>query len=469
MTKLAIAAMALLTAVYPAWTKTPRSPVVDTAQVRCYSDRAEIVYPKASQAYFGQDAQYQGNTPKYKPNADGTVTDLVTGLIWQKTPDFVKRTHDQAAKYAAGLKLGGRDDWRVPTIKELFSLADFRGNMNTRTPYIDTSAFDFAYPKASAGESGRPGQRDMDAQYRSSTQYVGITMGRDRSVMGFNFADGRIKSYPKRARQYVRCVRGPKGYGENRFTDNRDGTITDASTGLVWQKADSAKALNWKQALAYAEGLKLAGRDDWRLPNVKELQTIVDYRFAPDAVDPRNRRAAIDSILKLTATESWFWSGTTHIENGGGYYVCFGQGLSARKIRGKKINAHGAGCVRSDPKSGDPKQWPNGKGPQGDEIRIYNYVRCVRAGAATPKRKGPVVKPASNRRPSRPDSGSMTDRFVKRLDKNGDGKISKREFDGPDRHFDHMDKNSDGYLQGSEIPTGPPDRRPPSGQRPRRR
>ena len=152
-------------------------------------------------------------------------------------------------------------------------------------------------------------------------------------MFGFNFADGRIKSYPRRARQYVRCVRGPKGYGVNRFRNNGDRTVTDAATGLIWQLADSAKTMNWKQSLAYAEGLKLAGRDDWRLPSVKELQTIVDYRWAPDAVDPKKRRAAIDPILKLTETESWFWTGTTHIENGGGYYVCFGQGLSARKIR----------------------------------------------------------------------------------------------------------------------------------------
>ncbi|MDP6044176.1 MAG: DUF1566 domain-containing protein [Phycisphaerae bacterium] len=472
MIKLTSVAVVIVAAISLAEAQTSGSPVVDTAQVRCYSDRAEIAYPKAFGVYFGQDAQYQGNAPKYKNNGDGTVTDLVTGLIWQKTPDFVKRTHEDAAKYAAGLKLGGHGDWRVPTIKELFSLADFRGNMRTRTPYIDTKALDFVYPKASSGQSGRPGQRDMDGQYCSSTRYIGITMGRDRSAFGFNFADGRIKSYPLRARQYVRCVRGRKGYGENRFKSNGGGTVTDAATGLVWQLADSAKTMNWKQALAYAEGLKLAGRDDWRLPNVKELQTIVDYRFAPNAVDPKKRRAAIDPIFKLTETESWFWTGTTHIENGGGYYVCFGQGLSARKIRGKKMNAHGAGCVRSDPKSGDPKQWPNGKGPQSDEIRIYNYVRCVRGGVATPKTKGPAVKPSSNRRPSRPDGAGgddMAGRFIKRLDKNGDGKISKREFDGPDRHFDHMDKNSDGYLQGSEIPTGPPNRRSPSGQRPRRR
>ncbi|MDP6636912.1 MAG: DUF1566 domain-containing protein [Phycisphaerae bacterium] len=463
MNKLASICVAMIWTVSFAAAGPPDSPVVDTGQIRCYADGNEIAYPKSSDAYFGQDAQYQGDAPKYKNNGDGTVTDLVTGLIWQKTPDFVKRTHDEAKKYADGLKLAGRSDWRVPTIKELFSLADFRGNMRTRTPYIDTKAFDFKYPGGSRGESGRPGQRDMDGQYRSSTRYVGTTMRRDESVFGFNFADGRIKSYPLRAAQYVRCVRGRKGYGqgENRFKDNSDGTITDRATGLIWQRADSVKTMNWKQALAYAEGLKLAGRDDWRLPNVKELQTIVDYRWAPDATDAKKRRAAIYPIFKLTNVESWFWTGTTHIENGYGYYVCFGQGFSAWKFRGKKMNAHGAGAVRSDPKSGDPKQWSDGHGPQGDEIRIYNYVRCVRGGVAKARTEGPAVKSGGNRRPPRADGGGRgTDRFVGRLDKNGDGKVSKKEFDGPDHHFDRLDRNNDGYLSADEAPSGPPPRRP---------
>ena len=42
------------------------------------------------------------------------------------------------------------------------------------------------------------------------------------------------------------------------------------------------------------------------------------------------------------------------------------------------LDVHGAGAQRSDPKAGDPAAFPHGRGPQGDVIRIYNYVRCVR-------------------------------------------------------------------------------------------
>jgi hypothetical protein len=70
------------------------------------------------------------------------------------------------------------------------------------------------------------------------------------------------------------------------FSDNGNGTVTDAATGLVWQKCSMGRNAtdctgagttdNWKNALAYCEGLSLGGRSDWRLPNVKELKSIVD-------------------------------------------------------------------------------------------------------------------------------------------------------------------------------------------------
>ena len=47
------------------------------------------------------------------------------------------------------------------------------------------------------------------------------------------------------------------------------------------------------------------------------------------------------------------------------------------------MDVHGAGCQRSDPKVGDPANYPYGHGPQGDVIRIYNYVRCVRDASST--------------------------------------------------------------------------------------
>lgn len=57
----------------------------------------------------------------------------------------------------------------------------------------------------------------------------------------------------------------------NAFVDNGDGTISDEATGLMWAQADSGEAMNWEQALAYAQEMNdqgCLGYDDWRLPNV---------------------------------------------------------------------------------------------------------------------------------------------------------------------------------------------------------
>lgn len=115
------------------------------------------------------------------------------------------------------------------------------------------------------------------------------------------------------------------------------------------------------------------------MPNAKELQSIIDYTRAPDATDPAQQGPAIDPIFDITETESYFWTGTTHLDGPSpdvAVYVCFGQALGY--IGGQWVNVHGAGAQRSDPKSGDPADYPEGRGPQGDDVRINNYVRCVR-------------------------------------------------------------------------------------------
>jgi hypothetical protein len=397
-----VAAWAFLIACLGAWgqtttsnnpAKSPTYCVVDTGQRHCFSDNRQLLRaPRPGEPFFGQDAFYQGPIPSYRDNGDGTVSDLNTGLMWQKTPELNRKlTYPEAKSQANKCKLAGYNDWRLATIKELYSLIDFNGNVRSRppVPYLDTRFFDFRYGDETKGE------RLIDAQYWSSTEYVGLTMNGNATVFGVNFADGRIKGYPRDsiphgrpAVHFARLVRGNPAYGKNKFHDNGDGTISDLATGLMWAKADSGKAMNWQDSLAYCENLRLAGHADWRLPNAKELQSIVDYSRAPDAQNPAQRGPAIDPIFKMTKEESYFWTSTTHLEAGripGSFavYIAFGRAMGYMPDpfgHRHYMNVHGAGAQRSDPKSGDPKSqtWVNGLGPQGDEIRIYNYARAVR-------------------------------------------------------------------------------------------
>jgi hypothetical protein len=83
---------------------------------------------------------------------------------------------------------------------------------------------------------------------------------------------------------------------DGRFVDHGDGTVTDTCTGLMWQRqtgdvdADGGigeqDLVTWCGGLAYCEGLTLGGHDDWRLPNVRELQSLVDYGRTWPALDP---------------------------------------------------------------------------------------------------------------------------------------------------------------------------------------
>jgi hypothetical protein len=82
---------------------------------------------------------------------------------------------------------------------------------------------------------------------------------------------------------------------EGRFLDNRDGTVTDICLGLMWQQSSAdvlgdgstpGDAVSWCKAMEYCENLTFAGHDDWRLPNLRELQTLVDYGREEIMSDP---------------------------------------------------------------------------------------------------------------------------------------------------------------------------------------
>ena len=64
--------------------------------------------------------------------------------------------------------------------------------------------------------------------------------------------------------------------------------------------------------------------------------------------------------------------------NPGAYAVYIAFGKAQGKMNGVLYDVHGAGAQRSDPKTGDPNEFSQGHGPQGDCVRIYNYLRLVR-------------------------------------------------------------------------------------------
>jgi hypothetical protein len=202
-------------------------------------------------------------------------------------------------------------------------------------------------------------------------------------AFGVNFGTGHIKAYSISVgpRHFVRCVRGKLAYGGNVLQNNGDGTISDLATGLMWAQVDNGSGMDWVHALLYARmqnGANYLGHNDWRLPNVKELQSLVDYTRSPGATNGTNVGPAINSLFSCTgitngggkADYPYYWTSTSakSIANGTypfAWYVAFG-----RAEDGQGEDLHGAGAVRFNAKVGG--------GTAGGEDRLLNFVRLVR-------------------------------------------------------------------------------------------
>ncbi len=244
-----------------------------TGQATCYDTSGAII----SCVGAGQDGSYINNPLSYADNGNGTITDNVTTLMWQKQDDGTTRNLANAITYCNGLALGGYTDWRLPSRMDIITIVNF----GTSYPAIDTTYF--------------PGTQSL-SPYGASTIYASNT----NFVWRVIFDDGTVKYEDKTYNAYIRCVRGQQT--TQSFTDNGNGTITDNVTTLMWQKQDDGTTRLWADAITYCNGLALGGYTDWRLPNIKELMTIVDDSVYNPAVN----------TTYFPGTQSLnYWSSTT--------------------------------------------------------------------------------------------------------------------------------------------------------------
>jgi hypothetical protein len=227
---------------------------------------------------FGEDADYTINPPSYTDIGNGTVIDLITGLMWQKEDDNKKRTWEEALNYCNDLKIGGYRDWRLPERNELLTVTYYEWVSAIDGRFFPGTEWTFYW---SATEDKRQPSHAFEVDFQYGDSGTGLKTTAD---------------------DYVRCVRG-KSLKCPDFIYNGDSTISDKSTSLTWQKGEGGP-MNWWEALTYCEELSLAGYSDWRVPNVRELASIMDL--------DRSTQPVIDTSFFPETHPEGYWSSTSY-------------------------------------------------------------------------------------------------------------------------------------------------------------
>ena len=125
------------------------------------------------------------------------------------------------------------------------------------------------------------------------------------------------------------------------FSDNDDGTITDNNTGLLWQKDDDDVQKNWETAITYCTDLTLGGYSGWRLPNVQELQSIVDY-----GINYSGNIPVVNGTYFPNTKSALYWSSTVGAFNTErSWHVSF---TSGQVDRSDKSQVRYVRCVQGD-------------------------------------------------------------------------------------------------------------------------
>jgi hypothetical protein len=292
--------------------------------VVCDEENDQCVVPKGV-LDTGDPAERVCNPKSYTDLGNGIIRDNVTGLEWQQatTPD--KYTWQQALDYVDDLNDSnylGYDDWRLPSIEELSTLVA-AGRYN--------SAIGLVFSAVASG-------------YWSSTPRKGYT----NYAWIMHFYHGVVANgYDKSYNFYVRAVRSGPYRSFGNYFDNNDGTITDTTTGLMWQAATAQGEYTWQEALDYVDNLNSGGYlgyTDWRLPTRNELQSLVDYsRHGLPTTFPNTVASSYWSSTAVAGYTDYAWY--VFFGNGYVYYGDKSYYYYVRAVRGGPCGSFGDLCI----------------------------------------------------------------------------------------------------------------------------
>jgi len=261
------------------------------------------------------------NEVSYDTSHPGVVRDRVTGLVWQRQVGAVGLVWEDAARYCAELSLDGQSDWRMPSRIELASLFASGTSDETRAPFPGAE-------NPVAGNwfwSASPFEPDASRVWAVDPWGLMI-INLDQQLPTVALRCVRTSGVP-RPRPTVHVV-------------NAD-TVQDTATGLSWERRISFSMGTVDAATDHCASLTLAGHDDWRLPSIQELVSVVDEHRAAPAVDP-SEFPDDPALLK-----AWLWSSADRmltIDDSSGRATSFADGTVYAQSR--RASGTGSRCVR---------------------------------------------------------------------------------------------------------------------------
>jgi len=260
------------------------------------SDLSEIKRMAVLIPQTGQTTSYADNddgdleegaawpSTRFLDNGDQTVTDTLTGLMWMQTPTTIpSATWDTAYNLIASYNSATGGHWRLPNRRELLSLVDFSQHDQavTGSPYFSIQSTGTTYWTSTYDSATTTNAWCIDIASGAASV---ASRGNTYRVWAVCDDYGSATAEIARTGQIATLTGYDDGYFDNgviwpgtRFVDNGDGTVTDILTGLMWlQDADSIAAGSWASALSAVAALSTGDHHDWRLPNVRELESLLD-------------------------------------------------------------------------------------------------------------------------------------------------------------------------------------------------
>jgi len=216
-------------------------------------------------------------------NSNNIFLDETTNLVWTNNSKdtTIKKDFTQAQDYCKNLNIDKYSNWRIPSLKELFTIVDIT-NYNPAVKDI------FSYTAPSG--------------YWSSDNYPLD----NNLIMGINFYDGSDGLSNKTTTNYIRCVSGEELANLSFVRDEID-EVVESSKMVQFQDNSEVKEnfVTYEDAISYCDKLDLSNKSDWRIPTINELRSIVNRD---------NSNPAINHIFLNNANE-FFWSSTPYQQN----------------------------------------------------------------------------------------------------------------------------------------------------------